>query len=62
MVYTTNNRLSIYNMTIKTLKDEFEFTTEMNAVNKDVLLNLPNSNRDHETMLTKYPHLTGIKN
>ena len=49
-------------MTIKTLKDEFEFTTEMNAVNKNVLLNLPNSNRDYETMLTKYPHLTGIKN
>ena len=31
----------------------------MNAVDKDVLLNVPNP--DYGTMLTKYPHLTGIK-
>ena len=46
-------------MTIKNLEDEFEFTTETNAVDKDVLLNVPNP--DYGTMLTKYPHLTGIK-
>ena len=31
----------------------------MNAVDKDVLLNIPNP--DYGKMLTKYPHLTGIK-
>ena len=46
-------------MTIKNLEDESEFTTETNAVDKDVLLNVPNP--DYGTMLTKYPHLTGIK-
>ena len=46
-------------MTIKNLEDEFEFTTEVSVVNKDVLLNVPNP--EYGTMLTKYPHLTGIK-
>ena len=47
------------NMTIKNLENEFQFTTEMNAVDKDVLLNV--TNPDYGIMLTKYPHLTGIK-
>ena len=59
MLYTTNSKLSIYSFTIKNLEDEFEFTTEMNAVDNDVLLNVTNPN--YGTMLTKYPHLTGIK-
>ena len=59
MLYTINIKLNIYNVTIKNLKEEFEFTTEMNAVDKDVLLNVPNPN--YETIFTKYPHLTGIK-
>ena len=59
MLYTINFKLNIYNVTIKNLKEEFEFTTEMNAVDKDVLLNVPNPN--YETIFTKYPHLTGIK-
>ena len=46
-------------MAIKNLKDDFEFTTEMNVVDKVVLLNAPNT--DYRTMLTKYPHFTGIK-
>ena len=53
MLYTTNSKSSIYNVTIKNLGDEFEFTTEVNAVDKDVLLNVPNP--DYGTMLTKYP-------
>ena len=59
MFYTTNSELSIYNVTIKNLEDDFEFTIEMNAVDKDVLLNVPNP--DYGTRLTKYPHLMGIK-
>ena len=51
MLYTTNSKLSIYNVRIKNLEDEFEFITEMNAV--DVLLNAPNPG--YGTMLTKYP-------
>ena len=53
------SKLSIYNVIIKNIEDEFQFTTEMNAVDKNVLLNVPNP--DHGIMLTKYPHLTGIK-
>ena len=60
MLYTTNSKLSIYNVRIKNLEDEFEFITEMNAV--DVLLNVPNPG--YGKMLTKYPppilHLTVI--
>ena len=59
MLYTTNSKLSIYNFTIKNLEDEFEFTTEMNAADSDVLLNVTSLN--YVTMLTKYSHLTGIK-
>ena len=59
MLYTTNSELSIYNVTIKNLEDDFEFTIEMNAVDKDVLLNVPNP--DYGARLTKYPHLMGIK-
>ena len=55
MLYITNSKLSIYNVTIKNLHDEFKFTTEMNAVDKDVLLNVPNP--DYGTMLTKNPIL-----
>ena len=42
MLYTTNNKLSIYYVTIKNLEDDFKFTKETNAINKDVLLNMPN--------------------
>ena len=60
MLYTANSsKLSIYNVTSKNLEDKFEFTAEMNAVNKNVLLNV--SNPDYGAMLTKYLHLTGIK-
>ena len=59
MLYTTNSRLRIYNVTIINPEDEFKFTTEMNAVDKDVLPNVPNP--DYGTMFTKYPYLTGIK-
>ena len=42
MLYTTNNKLSIHYVTIKNLEDDFKFTKETNAINKDVLLNMPN--------------------
>ena len=42
MLYTTNNKLIIYYVTIKNLEDDFKFTKETNAINKDVLLNMPN--------------------
>ena len=60
MLYTANSKLSIYNVTIKNLEDDFEFTTEMNAVNKDVFLNVP-PNPNYGAMLTKYFHLIEIK-
>ena len=59
MLYTTNSKLSIYNVTTKNLEDKIEFTTEVTAVDKDVLLNV--ANLGYGTMLTKYRHLTGIK-
>ena len=55
----SNSKVSIYNVTIKNIEDEFPLTAEMNAVNKDVLLNVPNPN--YETMHTKYFHLIEIK-
>lgn len=46
-------------VTIKNLEDKFKFFTERNAVDNDVLLNVSNSYCG--TMITKYPHLMGIK-
>ena len=37
----------------------FEFTTDINAVDKDVLQDVPNP--DYGTMLTKHPYLMGVK-
>ena len=59
MLYTANRKLSVYNVTIKNLEDKLQFTTEIKAVDKDVLLNV--LNLAYRTMLTKYLHLTGIK-
>ena len=56
---TANRKLSIYNVAIKNLEDEFELTTDINAVDKDVLLNATDS--DYRTILVKYPHLKEIK-
>ena len=42
MLYTNSSKLTIYNVTTKNLEYEFEFITEKNAVDKDVLLNVPN--------------------
>ena len=59
VLYTTDRKLSIYNVGIKNLEDEFELTTDINAVDKDVLLNAPNSH--YGTILIKYPHLKEIQ-
>ena len=42
MLYTNSSKLNIYDVTTKNLEYEFEFITEKNAVDKDVLLNVPN--------------------
>ena len=62
MLYTTNNKLSIYYVTIKNLEDDFKFTKETNAINKDVLLNMPNPDYGRVQNMEEYKIPTPHRN
>ena len=49
----------MYDVKIENLQSDFEFKTELNAVDKDVLLTVPNPN--YKSMLSDYPYLKGVK-
>ena len=59
MLYTATRKVNIYNVKIENLQSVFEFKTELNAVDKDVLLTVPNPS--FKSMLSDYPHLKGVK-
>ena len=59
LLYTATSKINIYNVKIENLQRNFEFKTELNAVDKDVLLTVPKPN--YKSMLSDYPHLKGIK-
>ena len=59
MLYTATSKINIYDVKIENLHSDFEFKTELNAVDKDVLLTVPNSS--YKSMLSDYPHVKGVK-
>ena len=59
MLYTATSKINICDVKIENLQSDFEFKTELNAVDKDVLLTVPNPN--YKSMLSDYPHLKGVK-
>ena len=59
MLYTATSKINIYDVKIENLQSDFEFKTELNAVDKDVLLTVLNSS--YKSMLSDYPHVKGVK-
>ena len=59
MLYTATSKINICDVKIENLQGDFEFKTELNAVDKDVLLTVPNPT--YKSMLSDYPHLKGVK-
>ena len=59
MLYTANSKVDNYNVKNENLQRNFNCNTEINAVDKDALLTIPNPN--YESMVSDYPHLRGVK-
>ena len=59
MLYTATSKINIQDVKIKNLQSYFEFKTELNAVDKGVLLTVRLSN--YKSMLSNYPHLKSVK-
>ena len=59
MMSSTNAKIEIFNVTIENLKKTFALQTEVNKVNRKVLINLPNPNYD--TMKERYNHLRQVE-
>ena len=62
MLYTASSKINIYNVKIVNLKlnqSDFKLKTELNALDKYVLLSVPNPS--YESMLSCYPQLKGVK-
>ena len=59
MLYTTTSKINIYDVKIENLQSDLEFKIELNAVENDVFLTVPNLN--YKCKLSDYPHLKGVK-
>lgn len=59
MLYTASSKINIYNVKIVNLQSDFKLKTELNALDKYVLLSVPNPS--YESMLSCYPQLKGVK-
>ena len=59
MLYSATSKINIHDVKIENLQSDFEFKSELNAVNKDALLTVPNPS--YKSMFNDYPHLKGVK-
>ena len=59
MLYTVTSKINIYDVKTENLQTDFKFKTNLNAVDKDVLLTVPYPN--YKKMLSDYPDLKGIE-
>lgn len=59
MLYTASSKINIYNVKIVNLQSDFKFKTKLNALDKYVLLSVPNLS--YESMLSCYLQLKGVK-
>ena len=58
MMLSTKKLVEIYDVNIVNLKGDFELSTEVTKVEKNVLLTIPNPK--YREMLKSYQHLSGI--
>ena len=58
MIHSTKKLLEIYDVNIVNLKGDFELSTEVTKVEKNVLLTIPNPK--YQEMLKSHQHLSGI--
>ena len=62
MLYTATSKINIYEVKIENLQSDFEFKTELNAKDKDMLLKVPAvKNPNYKNILSNNPHLKGVK-
>ena len=56
---STTKKLKIYNLKVENLDENFSFQTELNKLEREVLITLPNPK--YNKMIETYDHLKGIK-
>ena len=56
---STTKKLKIYNLKVENLDENFSFQTELNKLEREVLITLPNPK--YNEMIESYDHLEGIK-
>ena len=56
---STTKKLKIYNLKVEKLDENFSFQTELNKLEREVLITLPNPK--YNEMIETYDHLKGIK-
>ena len=56
---STTKKLKIYNLKVENLDENFSFQTELNKLEREVLITLPNPK--YNEMIETYDHLKGIK-
>ena len=56
---STTKKLKIYNLKVENLDENFSFQTELNKLEREVLITLPNSK--YNKMIETYDQLKGIK-
>ena len=59
MFHTTTKWVKIFDVTIQNIEGNFELKTQLNKVEKDTVLSLPNPN--YPEIISHYPHLNDIK-
>ena len=59
MFYTATKWIEKFDLTVQNIEENFEFKTQLNKVEKDTLLFLPNPN--YQEITSHFPHLNEIK-
>ena len=59
MLHTTTKKVEIFEIQSQDVASNFNFTTEVSKVEKDVLINI--SNLQYEVMINQFLHLKGIQ-
>ena len=58
MLTTASRKISVYNLEIESVNGDFKLEVNVNRVERDTLMKLPNPR--HKDMINKYAHLKGI--
>ena len=58
MMCTTTQRIEVYNVNVSSITGKFAIETEVNKVDKGILLSVPNPR--YAEKINQYPHLQGV--